>query len=60
MLMGFSWSPAICRGSLGDAICDLPGFLRHGQLIHGLMPPSFAEVAFIYWASMGDLASLTL
>ncbi|CAK0844940.1 unnamed protein product, partial [Prorocentrum cordatum] len=60
MVTGFSWSPAICRGALGDVICDLSSFPRHGQLIHGLIPPSFAEVAFIYWVVKDDFASLAL
>ncbi|CAK0878548.1 unnamed protein product [Prorocentrum cordatum] len=60
MLMGFSWSPAICRGALEDVICDLPGFPRRARLIRGLMLPSFAEVAFVYWVFMGDFASSAL
>ena len=60
MLMGFSWSPAICHGALEDIICDMPGFPRQGQLVHGKVPPSFSIVAFIYWVFMDDFASLTL
>ncbi|CAK0805297.1 unnamed protein product, partial [Prorocentrum cordatum] len=61
MLMGFSWSPAICRGALEDLMCDLPGSPRRGRLTRGLIPPGFAEVAFIYWVFfIRDFASLTL
>ncbi|CAK0825583.1 unnamed protein product [Prorocentrum cordatum] len=60
MLMGFSWSPAICHGALEDLLCDLPGFPRGAQLVHGRVPPSFSETAFIYWVFMDDFASMTL
>ncbi|CAK0894126.1 unnamed protein product [Prorocentrum cordatum] len=60
MLMSFGWSPAICHGALENIICNLHGPPSRGQLAHGLVPPSFAEVAFIYWVSMDEFASLAL
>ena len=60
MLMGFSWSPAICHNALEDILIGQPHFPPGGQVAVHQPPPDFRTAAQLYWIYMDDVFNLSL
>ncbi|CAK0837144.1 unnamed protein product [Prorocentrum cordatum] len=60
MVMGVSWSPAICHNALEDIMIGQVHFPAEGQVAVHEPPPDFRKAAQLYWIYMDDVLNVSL